>query len=119
MTNLRKKIAVFSVLAFGWPTIVSAAGYTPYVVPTEVELVNGGILIYGAFGDVNSCSVAGRVFVPSSISEDVRSKILSLVTTAIVAGRQMRFYSDGCAAVTFHYEGTPINRVYPDGINMK
>ena len=35
---------------------VFSAGYSNWAVPTTIELVSGGVLIHGEFGDPNACT---------------------------------------------------------------
>jgi hypothetical protein len=40
-----------------------AADYSAWAVSTTVELVSGGVLIHGAFGDPNSCGKPNYIFI--------------------------------------------------------
>lgn len=78
-----------------------AGGYSKWAVPTIVEIVSGGVLIRGAFGDPNNCTLADYIFIRST---DARyDSILSMSYTALVGKREMRFYSSTCTSVGFHW----------------
>lgn len=88
--------------------VVQAAGYTSWAVPTQVEMVNGGALIAGAFGDPNACGVANFIYVPKT--NGFFKEIVAMALTAIATGREMSFYSGSCAEVSFHWAGNVINQ---------
>ena len=91
-------IVVFAVLTSG---TVHAGGNTSWGIPTEVDVVrNEGIMVYGAFGNPNGCTVADRFFVP--IGHTQYNQIYALVTTAMVAGTKIMAYVDQCAPETWY-----------------
>ena len=75
--------------------------------PTGVELVNGGVLIEGPFGDPNNCGVGGYVYM--SQSSTTFKEVVAMAYTALVAGKLMQFYSASCGQVGFHWAGNVIN----------
>ncbi len=97
----------------------SAAGYTAWAKPEMLEYVNGGILVNGAFGDVNNCGLADYIFIAPSTDSTTFSTMTSIILTAFTAQKEVRFYTSSCAAVTFHYTGTPINAAYTDGFYIR
>ncbi len=87
---------------------VSAAGYSNWAVPEEVELVNNGLVVKGNFGDSNSCGQSGYVYISQ---DDINfDRKMSFVLSALHARRDMRFYVSECVAVTFHWSGNVINQ---------
>ena len=87
--------------------VANAAGYTAWSIPTQVEHVNGGLLIAGSFGDPHSCGMANYIFVAGT---DSRFKeIVAMAYTALASGRELRFYSNTCTQVTAHWSGYVIN----------
>ena len=96
-----------------------AAGYTGWAVPTQLEYVNGGILVTGEFGDVNGCGQQNYIFIaPSSEPKDFTT-MTSIILAAFVAQKEVRFYANGCTAVTFHFSGTPINSAHTSGFYIR
>lgn len=84
-----------------------ADGYSNWAVPTEVELVSGGVLIHGAFGDPNPCGKANYIFV--SQQSPTFDATLSIAISALHGNREMRLYSNKCIQVSFHWLGEIIN----------
>lgn len=101
-----KKILLIC-FVFLFPTTTFAAGYSKYAVPTKVELVNGGVLIYGAFGDPNSCGKPDHIFVSEQSS--TYQSVLTMALTALQGKRELSFYSSKCVGVSFHWSGNIIN----------
>ena len=88
-------------------TSVSAADYTGWAVPSQVEIVQSGILIKGNFVNVNECNNSNEIFYGNADTD--YQLAASMVMTAIVAKREMQFYVDSCFNVTFH--GKNVNRI--------
>lgn len=85
----------------------SAAGYSAWAVPKDVELVSGGVLVSGAFGDPNNCGIADYFFVSET---DTRfDTVVSMALAALMAKKEIRFYSSKCTSVGFHWAGNVIN----------
>lgn len=101
-----KKI-FFSVVLLCVTSMSYAGAYSKWAVPTTVELVSGGVLIHGAFGDPNECGKADFIFV----SQDDRGydSVMSIVLAALMAKREVMLYSSTCRAVPFHWVGDLIN----------
>lgn len=96
-----------------------ADGYTSWAKPTQLEYVNGGILVTGEFGDVNECGQQNYIFiVPSSDPKDF-STMTSIILTAFTAQKEVRFYTKDCAAVTLHFSGAPINSAHTSGFHIR
>jgi hypothetical protein len=93
-------------LAFGSMS-AHAGGYTSWAVPSSIELVNGGALVSGNFGDPNSCGRANYVFVNQTSSN--YKEVVAMAYMAFAAGKEMMFYSQSCTAVGFHWDGNVIN----------
>ena len=92
----------------------SAAGYTGWAVPSELEYVNGGILVRGAFGDPNGCGTLDYIFVPNDAADSKDFQpVMSMILTALTTKRQMRFFSNSCAEVPFHWNGPVISQTRP------
>ncbi len=84
-----------------------AAGYTRFAVPTQIELVNNGVLIAGSYLDVNRCGHADLVFYHT---RDARyQETLSMAYAALAAGKELAFYVDSCIWVSFHNKN--VNRL--------
>lgn len=84
-----------------------AEGYSAWAVPTTVEIVSGGVLIHGAFGDPNGCGEPGYIFI--SQQNPAYDAALSMALSALHGNREMRFYSSKCTQVSFHWSGQVIN----------
>ena len=113
---MKKLIVLFTFILSG---TVSAAGYTAWAKPQMLEYVNGGILVNGAFGDVNNCGQADYIFIAPSADPVDFSTMTSIILTAFAAQKEVRFYTSSCAAVTFHYTGTPINAAHNHGFYIR
>ncbi len=83
----------------------NAAGYTDWAIPTQLEYVNGGVLVTGNFGLANSsCTKTNYIFVPDDTSDGKAFKaILSMILTAFASQKEMKFNSNSCKRVTFHW----------------
>lgn len=101
------KVAVAVATAFATLPVTSiAADYTSWAVPTTVEVVSGGIVIIGDFGNANGCSQTNMIIYPNTqVDYDV---VVSMALTALTSEREMRFYADDCVPFAFH--GGTINR---------
>jgi hypothetical protein len=81
-----------------------AGGYTAWAVPSQLEYVNGGILVSGNFGDINSCGQSGHIFVmPSENDQNWFQSSLSILLTAFAAQKEIKFYTQDCTSVSFHW----------------
>ena len=95
------------------------AGYTNWATPTNMELVYGGsppgfgLLISGAFGDLNACGVANYIYVPQS--NGAYKDIVAMVLAAMTAGREMQFYTNSCVPIPFHWASGSVINVSMDG----
>lgn len=101
--SMRNTLAIVAIFFFQ-PSI--ASNYTPFIVPTQVEVVSGGILVYGPFGNENSCSHSDMILYPNSYVD--YEVVVSMVLAAITSGREIRFYSSDCVTLSFH--GGTVNR---------
>ncbi|TQV87953.1 hypothetical protein [Aliikangiella coralliicola] len=101
---MKKAILAMVVMMFSWQ--VSAGAYSSWAIPTQLEYVNGGILVSGAFGNPNNCAVSNKVFISSENvgSGEKFQSLLSILLTAFTAKKEVRFRSDYCFNVTFHGE---------------
>jgi hypothetical protein len=110
MAMKNKYQAVLCVAALLGASSAFAGGYTSSAVPTNVELVNGGLLVSGAFGDPAACSVANYVFISQANTN--YKEVVAMTYMAFVAGKSMTFYADSCAPVSFHWgAGNVINKI--------
>lgn len=89
-------------------SVASAGGYTVYAQPTEIEVVNNGLLIYGSFGNVMSCGYPNAVFYPATHQN--YNVVSAMAMTAIVSGKTMKFYVDQCVSLSFH--GINVNQAF-------
>lgn len=97
-------------------TSVFSAGYTVWAKPTTIEYVANGILVAGSFGDINGCGQANYIFIKPAPSNPETFKIMtSIIITAITAQRDVRFYTNKCTSVSFHWNGNVINEAYTGG----
>lgn len=88
----------------------SQAAYTSYAIPTQIEYVSNGILVSGNFGDPNGCGKSNYVFIPIDPANEVAyQSILSMVLTGFTAQREMKFHTNSCTSVSFHWNGQVIN----------
>ncbi len=83
---------------------INAGGYSSWAIPTQLEYVNDGILVNGAFGDPNACGVLDKVFISrANVGNDTKfQSMLSILLTAFAAQKQTRFRADYCFNVTYH-----------------
>ena len=89
-------------------TFTNAGAYSNWAVPTTVELVGGGVLIHGQFGDPNSCGKAN--FIHVSRTDERYDSVLSLALAALMGQKELRLYSSSCVGVGFHWSGNVINQ---------
>lgn len=104
-----RKISILSTLVIYMtfaPSLSMASGYTPWAMTTQIERVGDGILIKGAFGDVNSYGEANYVYYPSTHHD--YELVASMALTALTAGREMRFHVNTCVAISFHWGSAPV-----------
>lgn len=101
-----KKLFLILVAVF-MSNLVYAGGYSGWAIPTNIELVSGGVLIKGDFGDPNECGKADYIYV----SQETKSyeSVLSMALAALMGKREMKFYSSTCSPVTFHWAGNVVN----------
>lgn len=63
-----------------------ANAWSNWAVPVQIDVERGnGFMIYGAFGNPNSCTNADRLYV--HVSHPQYTKIYALVMTAFTAGK--------------------------------
>ena len=106
-------VAMATAIALSTVTSVDAiaAGFTAWAVPTEIELVNNGVLISGSYLDVNRCGDGNLVFYHT---RDARyQETLSMAYAALAAGKELSFYVDSCVWVSFHNKN--VNRLRSHG----
>ncbi len=104
-------IAIATALASVTSVDAIAAGFTRWAVPTQIELVNNGVLIAGSYLDVNRCGHADLVFYHT---RDARyQETLSMAYAALAAGKELAFYVDSCVWVSFHNKN--VNRLRSHG----
>ena len=106
-------VAMATAIALSTVTSVDAiaAGFTAWAVPTEIELVNNGVLISGSYLDVNRCGDGNLVFYHT---RDARyQETLSMAYAALAAGKELSFYVDSCIWVSFHNKN--VNRLRSHG----
>ncbi len=103
---MNKLLCVALLLIFCTP--VWSAGYSNWAAPSKVELVSGGVLVHGGFGDPNSCGEPNYIFISEQDSK--YDAVLSMVLAAFMAQKEMQFYSSTCTQVGFHWSGNTINQ---------
>jgi hypothetical protein len=103
-----KHLLIISLIFISQISFAKAAeGYTAWATPTEVELVNDGLLIRGTFGNPAGCGESDMVFV--RLTGEKLANRLSMAITAMATGMKIRMYIATCdVAVTAHYS-TSIN----------
>lgn len=99
--------AVIFALLMATAANANAGAYTSWGTVEYIERVSNGLLVKGTFGDPNSCGETDLVFYPSSNPD--YEVIVSMALTALTAGKEMRFFSSGCTAVSFHWSQPVIN----------
>jgi len=60
-----------------------SAGYTPWAKITQIERVGDGVLVFGQFGDPNSCGQSDKIYYPSTHKD--YELVLSMALTALTA----------------------------------
>ena len=112
---MKKVLLVFALFV---TANLSAAGYSNWAVPEYIELVSGGVLVRGNFGDPNSCGRTTEFFYPES--EPNYDAVLTLALSALATKKEMRFYSSTCHQVPFHHSTENINKPrYGQGIYIR
>ena len=101
------KLVMF-VLLIVTSVTANAGSYSSWAVPTHVEIVSGGVLIHGAFGDPNNCGQPNYIYISESDSR--YDSVLSMSLAALMGKREMRLYSSMCTSVKFHWSGVVINQ---------
>jgi hypothetical protein len=94
----RRHLASFMLMALS--SVGFAGGTTAWAIPTQVDLTYGGIMVYGAFGNVGGCSVTDRFFVP--INAGQYKEIYATLMAAFTAGKQVAVYVDTCDSVGWY-----------------
>ncbi len=89
-------------------SVANAGEYSSWAVPTSVELVGGGVLVHGQFGDPNNCGKANFIHVKRT--DERYDSVLSMALAALMAKKELRFYSSSCVGVSFHWAGNVINQ---------
>lgn len=75
-----------------------AAGYTNWAVPTQIMTTgDGGILVYGAFGNPAQCAVADKIHVQNDTNQ--LKLVEGMVLTALATGKAVQFYVVECSTV--------------------
>ena len=105
---MRKTATAVLISAGFFPPLTHAAGYNSWAVPTLVEQVSGGLLIQGAFGDPHNFGKPDYVFI-SATNNSRFKEIVGMAYMALATGRELRFYSNTCTQVGFHWSGNVIN----------
>ena len=103
--KLYKLLGIFLILVM---SKAYSGDYTNWAVPTHIELVSGGVLIYGPFGDPNGCGQSDKVFISEADSKF--DSALSIALAAHLGGKELRLYSNSCTSVPFHWSGNVINK---------
>ncbi|MEM7278908.1 MAG: hypothetical protein AAF385_12355 [Pseudomonadota bacterium] len=118
MNMLSRILVIAFLLTFSQISI--AAGYSPWTIPTRIEWVSGGVLISGAFGDINSCGQTDVLFLNQAGGDIESYKIrVSMLIAGFTAQKEMRFYSIVCTSVPFHYSGNVVNAVHINGLFIR
>jgi len=102
MTNLRKTIAAFVLLALAAP-VHAAAGWTEKVVPTRVKIVqNAGFMVYESFGasGPTTCNRSDAILIAKSHLE--YTELLSTALTAIAGQVKFLVYVHRCTMVGWY-----------------
>jgi len=104
--NMVKIGSLFIAILFSFN--IFAAGYSGWAIPTQIEVVSGGVTIFGDFGDPHNCGSSNRVFV--SAADPFYDSVLTIATTALVSQRELKFYSNTCVKVSFHHATANTNQ---------
>jgi hypothetical protein len=71
-----------------------AGGWTAFVIPTKIDVIGAGFMIYGDFGNPGTCTEEGRVFVKATNGN--YSQIYAASLTALTSKYAVKLYIDGC-----------------------
>lgn len=113
-----KKIALICALLLSFDA--SAGGWTNWAVPTQIDVERGGgFMVYGSFGNPNTCTISDRIYV--QISHPQYDEIYSLVLAAIAAQQEIRLYCHTCQPVPWYsVPATTYNHVTSGGaVNVR
>jgi len=102
------KKVIITILIVITSSNIFAAGYSNPAVPEFVELVSGGVLVKGDFGDPNNCGRSNEFFYLGT--EPNFDAVLSILLTALTTKKEIRFYSNTCHQVSFHHATANLNR---------
>lgn len=83
---------------------VNAGGYSSWAMPSEIEHVNNGILITGAFGNPDKYADSDKIFISrtNTSSDAIFDSLMSIVFTGFAAQKEVRFRAENCFNVTYH-----------------
>jgi hypothetical protein len=88
-----------SVLIFLAAAQAQAAGWTNSATPTGFDFVTvavPGIMVYGEFGNANSCSMTDRFFMPKAGNEQQYTQIVAALLSANALGRKVQVWISSC-----------------------
>jgi len=108
MKNLYIKLVLVMTITL-FSANIFAYGYSAWGHVSSVELVSGGVLIWGDFSDPNNCGSSNRVFISSA--DAFYESSLTFAMTALASQREIRFFSSTCVKVSFHYSVPNTNQV--------
>jgi hypothetical protein len=90
---MRRMIALVALATTG---TCYAGNWTQWAVPTRVDVVrNEGVMVYGNFGNPNSCTVANQFFV--ALGHPQYNEIYAMLMLAFTTGKSVQAYADQCA----------------------
>lgn len=113
--NIKHSVSSIAVLVYLISSPVMAGAYSSWAVPTRAEIVNGGLLVSGSFGNPSTCSDSDFVFVDST--HTFFDEIYAFVVSAIASERELRFYTSSCFYVSFH--GRYVSQAHTHGAYLR
>lgn len=82
-------VFILSICTLVGTSAVHAGGYSSWASPKYVELVSGGVLVHGEFGDPNNCGKADYIYV--SQNDERYDSILSMSLAALMGRKNCAF----------------------------
>lgn len=96
-----KLISIILFLAVFVTKPVIAGSWSESAVPTRIDIERGnGVMVYGAFGNADNCSIGGRFYLKKEHPQ--YDKAYSAILAAFSAGKKVQVYVNRCEPVTWY-----------------
>lgn len=120
---MKAKYFLFMVIV-SFTNLSYASGYSGYAIPTYLEYVNEGLLVYGDFPDINNCSPSPGfpIFISSKgLDASYFPTVSALLSAALHSKSEVQFYLYRCTTVSWHWgnQNEYINEAYTSGVYFK